>query len=52
MVRNSRDAYIVAAPYVLWAFLIIFAYLLTIAELKSVRRLWLLVHRPGCTWSF
>ncbi|WIA17635.1 hypothetical protein OEZ85_014441 [Tetradesmus obliquus] len=37
LVRNSRDAYIVAAPYVLWAFLIIFAYLLTIVELKSVQ---------------
>jgi hypothetical protein len=38
LVRNSRDTFIVVAPFVFWAGLIIFAYVLTIFQLKSVRR--------------
>jgi hypothetical protein len=37
LVRNSKDVFLIVMPFVFWACLVIFAYLLTILELKTVR---------------
>jgi hypothetical protein len=36
-VRNSKDAFIIVTPFILWACMVIFAYALTVLELKAVR---------------
>jgi hypothetical protein len=39
LVRNSKDAWIITAPFIFWALMVILTYVLTVIKLNAVSRL-------------